>query len=384
MAGFEETSSAEFEEILSSDGEREEGPLSSYGDGSDNEDVLLAQFLESEVLAVDSDQEDMISRPSKRICVEEVKGGQESVFVEKGLDCPKDGNEPLSTSGIVMKWRPNFQSQTGICGSSGDPKVQPSIEYGVFSKIPAELFPKILKFLSSEDLVTCALVCRFLNNASSDESLWRRLYCMRWGLSSPAKLEGKPRCSAWKRLYIERDEDDMIEWVRTAPSEFREYYIQMQASKRSQTPLPSQVNDDMLLLDTTVADRITHLKHSRGLPDEFTAEHVCSGRTCTYSQIGDAFLCEKTGRVHVCDDTCREIVLDASSGLLVCTVSGRCFDRWLSPLEEELYLGDQQDDASNGVDEAEPFMGSGRFARAYLLGYNCDDEKELEAALAIC
>ncbi|XP_059289052.1 uncharacterized protein LOC132042543 isoform X4 [Lycium ferocissimum] len=31
-------------------------------------------------------------------------------------------------------------------------------------------------------------------------------------------------------------------------------------------------------------------------------------------------------------------------------------------------------------DEAEPFMGLGRFARAYLLGYNCDDEKELEAA----
>jgi len=88
--------------------------------------------------------------------------------------------------------------------------------------------------------------------------------------------------------------------------------------------------------------------------------------------------------VHVCDDTCREIVLDTSSGLLVCTVSGRCFDRWLSPSEEELYLGDQQSDANNPADEAEPFMGSGRFARAYLLGYNCDDEKELEAALAIC
>jgi len=366
-----------FEEILSSDGEQEEGPLSSSGDGSDNEDVLLAQFLESE--------EDLVSRPSKRLCVEEeVKGAQEAVFVEKGLDCTKDGNQPFDTSEIVTKLRTDFQSQTETCGSSGDSKVQPCIENGVFSKIPAELFPKILKFLSSEDLVTCALVCRFLNYASSDESLWRRLYCMRWGLSSPTKLQGKPRSSAWKRLYIERDEDDMIEWVRTAPTEFREYYIQMQASKRSQTPLPSQVNDDMFLLDTTVADRITHLKHSRGLPDEFTEEHVCSGRTCTYSQVGDAFLCEKTGRVHVCDDTCREIVLDTSSGLLVCTVSGRCFDRWLSPSEEELYLGDQQSDANNPADEAEPFMGSGRFARAYLLGYNCDDEKELEAALAIC
>lgn len=49
------------------------------------------------------------------------------------------------------------------------------IETGIFSKIPPELFPHILKFLSSEDLVACSLVCRFLNYAASDESLWRRL-----------------------------------------------------------------------------------------------------------------------------------------------------------------------------------------------------------------
>ena len=45
-----------FEEILSLDGEQEEGPLFCSRDGSDNEDVLLAQFLESEVLAVDSNE----------------------------------------------------------------------------------------------------------------------------------------------------------------------------------------------------------------------------------------------------------------------------------------------------------------------------------------
>lgn len=80
------------------------------------------------------------------------------------------------------------------------------IDDGFFSRIPPELFPHILKFLSSEvpfiiiiclisilylklinshgfypylvkwqDLVSCSSVCRFLNFASSDESLWRRL-----------------------------------------------------------------------------------------------------------------------------------------------------------------------------------------------------------------
>lgn len=33
----------------------------------------------------------------------------------------------------------------------------------------------------------------------------------------------------------------MIELVRNCPIDFKEYYIQMQAAKRSQAPLPSQV-----------------------------------------------------------------------------------------------------------------------------------------------
>lgn len=37
----------------------------------------------------------------------------------------------------------------------------------------------------------------------------------------------------------------------------------------------------------------------------------------------------------VCDDTCRETVLDPSNDLLVCTVSGRCFDRWLDGDDDE-------------------------------------------------
>lgn len=37
----------------------------------------------------------------------------------------------------------------------------------------------------------------------------------------------------------------------------------------------------------------------------------------------------------VCDDTCREVVMDPSNELLVCTISGHCFDRLLSPGEME-------------------------------------------------
>lgn len=40
----------------------------------------------------------------------------------------------------------------------------------------------------------------------------------------------------------------------------------------------------------------------------------------------------------VCDDTCREFILDPNNELLVCTISGHCFDRLLSPSEMELDL----------------------------------------------
>ncbi|KAK1435965.1 hypothetical protein QVD17_01738 [Tagetes erecta] len=309
---------------------------------SEDEDERLAQFLETEVLSEISDQEDEKSekeavRPTKRLRFEQ--------------------NGAVSNRGVNPR----------------------RIEDGVFSVIPPELFPHILKFLSSEDLVACSLVCRFLNFASSDESLWRRLYCMRWGILSPT---GKLRDCAWKKLYIQRDEEDMVEFVRNCPSEFKEYYIQMQVAKRSQAPLPSQLKDDWMILDKSVADQVSIWKKSKGLMDKVFSDHDCSGVKCSYYQIGDVFVCENTGYVHVCDDTCKEAVLDPDNELLVCTISGHCFDRLLSP--SEIGYMEERQQRGTVTDEAEPFMGSGRFARAYQLGYNCKDEKELEACLRFC
>lgn len=42
-------------------------------------------------------------------------------------------------------------------------------------------------------------------------------------------------------IIIQRDEEDMVELVRNCQNEFKEYYIQMQAAKRSQAPHPSLV-----------------------------------------------------------------------------------------------------------------------------------------------
>lgn len=51
---------------------------------------------------------------------------------------------------------------------------------------------------------------------------------------------------------LQRDEEDMSELVRNCPAEFKEYYIQMQAAKRSQAPLPSQVNGACFCKDSSM------------------------------------------------------------------------------------------------------------------------------------
>ncbi|KAJ8497344.1 hypothetical protein OPV22_007896 [Ensete ventricosum] len=314
-------------------------------DGDDVDDVLVS-FLESEILSGDQ-AETSAARASKKPRIGEESSRQE---IRDKASC------------LLLP-----------------PPAPRQIETGSFSKIPPELFHHIFKFLSSEDLTSCALVCKLLSVAASDESLWRRLYCMRWG-KDPSK--GKFRACAWKKLYIKRDQDEMNEFARNTPSEFREYYIQMQAAKRSQAPLPSQV-DDGAILDRTVADQVSMWKSRRGLTDDAAIGHICSGNTCSYYQIGDVFICERTGRVHVCDDACREVVLDLQTGGLVCTISGRCYFTLVS-FEKDTDTFENEQQQAGVVDEAEPFMGSGRFARAYMLGYNCADEEELEAALKFC
>lgn len=145
-----------------------------------------------------------------------------------------------------------------------------------------------------------------------------------------------------------------------------------------------KLNDDRIILDKTLADQVSSWKSSRGLSDTVVTDHACSGETCSYYQIGDVFICEKTGQVHggehdlwqcfslfqllsiffgiqlypffwtvdynfclfinnnnvfisfvVCDDTCREVIMDPTNELLVCTISGHCFDRLLLPAEME-------------------------------------------------
>ncbi|PKU73649.1 Tubby-like F-box protein 7 [Dendrobium catenatum] len=149
---------------------------------SDEEDHHLVDFVESS----------MLSGPPDKVGCEEETG--EATRPSKRPRIDMDRSHPVRRN----QGPPHLPSTTRI-------------ESGVFSNIPPEVIHNILKFLSSEDLISCSIVCKFLSYAASDESLWRRLYCMRWGLASASS---KLRASAWKNLYIQEQQqaaliDDM-------------------------------------------------------------------------------------------------------------------------------------------------------------------------------
>lgn len=59
--------------------------------------------------------------------------------------------------------------------------------------IAQEVWLRIFKLFSAEDLVASALVCRAFRELSDAEQQWRRLYCARWG--RPTTQQGD---TSWK------------------------------------------------------------------------------------------------------------------------------------------------------------------------------------------
>eukprot|EP00850_Spirogloea_muscicola_P000848 SM000003S11093 [mRNA] locus=s3:814639:817933:+ [translate_table: standard] len=375
------------------------------------EDGRLAEMLEAGLLR-EAEDEDAGGAGREPMDVEPPRSSSAATAARKRKRA-EAGVVGYGVEALVRSLRARRGLSNDAAGEASELPL-PLLTSDTWGRLPPELFPHILKYLSPEDLASCAAVCHALRVASSDNSLWRRGYCLRWGPPAGDR-KGRLRMMNWKQLYYERDRVDMNEFVRDAPLEFHSYYVQIQAAKRSIAPLHQQVHDDLVVVESAVAKQISEWRRTSHLEQLDASSHSCNGRLCTYHQIGDVFLCEVTGQAHVrvmlqaegplcsgwkgadrfhvtdkwiltlptvCDDTCREIVLDPDNELLVCAVSGRCFDRWITP-QEEIDEGPdrRQAEVAGAPEEMEPFLGTARLARAYCLGYNCRDDEELDAAL---
>jgi hypothetical protein len=79
----------------------------------------------------------------------------------------------------------------------------------------------------------------------------------------------------------------------------------------------------------SVADLVCRWRLQRSLGDGADMRHACSYKTCTYHQISNSFICERTGRVHECGDMCGERVVRSSPAGLTAQHSYSSIDRML-------------------------------------------------------
>ena len=64
-----------------------------------------------------------------------------------------------------------------------------------------------------------------------------------------------------------------------------------------------------------------------GFSESPDAEHICPERCAFINIVDNVYICENCGKEHVCDEQCKERVLDTANGMPVCPISGMCFDQ---------------------------------------------------------
>jgi hypothetical protein len=277
-----------------------------------------------------------------------------------------------------------------------------------------EITLRTLCFLSAQDLCALAQTSKHFSYICQANVVWRRLYALRW---DPQTVEDEHLADVdilpWYQLYKEKDIAELLKVLQdAAPDEIQVIYKHMIAARRTETPtLASQpLPDDTYLFSSpatagyqmgTMQHTIQAFRKTHGLPLGSGVQEPCKAGDCNWSELRAFVLaCTICGNLHLCrEELCRERQLDCSSKLLVCPISGRCFNRMLTEREEEEEGGggnnNDDDGNGNGVGDggngggsssaadwnAEEGMG-GRLGRAFYAGYNAD-AKELQHRFGI-
>ena len=107
----------------------------------------------------------------------------------------------------------------------------------------------VFKFLSPQDLVAAAKASRCLARASNTPALWRHLFLLRWGEKSTVETGSEMEAYAsWKKLYFERDSEEMDRLPRHGDAVMGDIYLKMHISQRAKVrcrvlPPPPLVHD---------------------------------------------------------------------------------------------------------------------------------------------
>lgn len=249
-----------------------------------------------------------------------------------------------------------------------------SRQNGLLGQLPPEVVLRMFGFLSAEDLATSAQACRYMASISCQDELWKRLYCVRWSGASTAL---GPTAS-WKTAYMSKDSMEISEVLAGVPDALQPLYREMAVSKRSLSLGREYAGQGA----QPGAARSTHSpvaqwRVEHGFPESPDPDRMCPTRCAFINIVDNVYLCENCGQEHVCDENCKERVLDTANGMPVCPISGMCFDQLDAGWEED--SDGKGDDMLEWGDEGL----AGRLGQAYTAGYNCNTEEELQQVCGV-
>jgi len=233
------------------------------------------------------------------------------------------------------------------------------------SKIPEDVVEIILRRLAPCELTAMASTCTAMRAKCDADVLWHQCFKQRFGTDYKSSTS---KGMSWKAKYFAADRAEIDRERSLAPKGFENLFVEAQVAKRSQAcTITAPISTEIAESDRA----ITAWKRKRSFSCD--DNHRCSRRLgCTYHEVaGKTFVCEKSGLVHVCDENCRERVYDNESETEICEISGASFDTVLHEEETEENAGEQQDQ----------YFERGFFGRAFAVGYDCENETELQTAL---
>ena len=237
-------------------------------------------------------------------------------------------------------------------------------EAGPFSTLHDDVVSLILRFLAPNELTSLAQTCKFFAARCDQDFLWRQCYLERFGNTKQAQGNGM------KKLYLAADAMEINRERRKAPAGFEKICAEACAAKRSRQNAVLAPLCEQLATDRAASEWKSHRQFATDADS-----HVCSRRAgCSYAELpSNVFVCERTGKVHVCDDTCSERYLDTEIGTEICEVSGRVLDT--------VAADDEDEDPQATAEQDQHYFEKGYFGRAFEVGYGCDNEAELATAL---
>lgn len=216
--------------------------------------------------------------------------------------------------------------------------------------LPRDLLLRVLSFLCVPELCGLSTVSKHLRALAQDWTLWSSSYVQRWAPPFGCSLR-----EDWKQLYRQRDAREIAELVSGADPDMKPYLLQMNQARRS---IPQRTRNEFSIISDWQS------RHASVDPSEHI-HHDCSRDTCSYFVDRDLFICESSGRFHLCGAACADAVQLHNER--VCRVSGR----WSSQADSE----DRRYPDDDNVDDP----GDGSFlARCYAFGYNCKDEATVD------